>query len=115
MRRTLIALAPLALTGGLTIAACGPPPQTGAVLCAKNPATGHVFATIDGALNCGPGPVIVVDVPCGPLTITTAEDDRCVRAHIVGDGTSTGVRGNVIVPLSYVNPAAGDTWTGVVE
>jgi len=97
------------------IAACGPAPtKVAGADCATNPATGHVFG-IAGGTDCGHGPDhVYVDLPCGPLLLTKTPDDVCVHAHIVGDGTSTGIRGDVIVPLSFVNEAAGDTWSGAV-
>ena len=106
-------IATTGIVAGLTIAACGPTTQVASAKCATNPATGHVFGVVSGA-DCGHGPGhYYVDVECGPLTIAT--DDTCVKAHIVGDGTSTGIRGAVIVPNWYVNPAAGDTVEGTVE
>jgi len=114
MKRLLIGAT--GLTAVATLTFCGPPhADVGAAKCAVNPATGHVFANVVDVGRCGPGPVIAVDVDCGPLTIATTEDDGCVRAQIVGDGTSTGVRGAVIVPRWYVNPAAGDVAYGTVE
>jgi hypothetical protein len=108
-------LALLALPAALAIDACGPPPQVLGSQCAMNPATGHIFG-IAGGSDCGHGPGhYYVDLACGPLTIATTEDDVCVRANIVGDGTSTGIRGVVIVPLWYVNVKAGDVVDVVVE
>lgn len=107
------ALAALTLTAAGSLLACAPGADThvAPAVCATNPTTGHVFGVITNPV-CGFG-AIYVDVACGPLLLTHAEDDGCVRAHVVGDGSSTGVRGMVIVPAWYLVP--GDTNLGPVN
>jgi hypothetical protein len=87
-RATILTAAVLTATAAV-LASCTPPHVDNpfdVALCARSPITGNVFQYNGPPNACGPGPVIIADILCGPLVHSTAEADVCVSYWRQRDG-----------------------------
>jgi hypothetical protein len=87
--RATVLTAAILTSAAAVLAGCTPPHVDNpfdVALCARSPTTGNVFQYNGPPNACGPGRVIIADIPCGPLLHSTAEADVCVSYWRHRDG-----------------------------